>query len=68
MTGVQTCALPILITDLRGILDEALTRIKTDVFGPAGEQPDAPAQEQPHAAANEQPHDEQPDAPAGDGS
>jgi hypothetical protein len=55
------------ITDLRTILEEALERIKTEIFGPdqgpAGE-PGTQAPAQPQAEAPAQPGEESKDSPA----
>jgi DNA-binding PadR family transcriptional regulator len=54
------------ITDLRSILEEALERIKSEIFGPPHAAPDAPAQEAPAAPAQEAPADSPEDSPAQD--
>jgi hypothetical protein len=50
------------ISDLRTILEEALERIKTEIFGPEPGEPSGPETAGPEASA--QPGDEGQDSPA----
>ena len=54
------------ITDLRSILEEALERIKSEIFGPPHAAPDAPAPDAPAQEAADTPGDSPEDSPKQD--